>query len=78
MYVIAIVFYCLAGLFLLYILWMCNKIRLAIAIMKAATLYMADVKIALLVPPIFFILTVATYCYWIVATIFIYATGDIE
>lgn len=46
--------------------------------MKAATLYMADVKIALLVPPIFFILTVATYCYWIVATIFIYATGDIE
>jgi len=76
--VLAIVFYVLAGVFLLYILWMCNKIRLAIAIMKAGTVFIKDVWTALLVPPVFFIVGILIFAYWVVCSIYIYSTGDIE
>lgn len=78
LFVLAIVFYVLAGLFLIYILYMCNKIRLAIAIMKAGTLFIKDVWYSIFVPIGFFIVTVAIFCYWVVASVFIYATGDID
>lgn len=67
-----------AALFFFFILYMCNRIRLAIAIMKTGTQFMRDVKTVLLVPPVFFLLTIAIYCYWIVASLFIYSSGEIS
>ena len=74
----AYITFAIAGVFTLYILFICNKIRLSIAILKSATLFIVDVKTSLLLPPLFFLFTVGLYVYWVVATLHIYATGDIE
>jgi hypothetical protein len=78
LYVIAIIFYCASGVFLIYILCMCNRIRLAIAIMKSGTIYIKDVWQVLVVPPVMFVLTLGIYIYWVFAVVFLYATGDVE
>ena len=78
LYVIAIIFYCASGVFLIYILCMCNRIRLAIAIMKSGTIYIKDVWQVLMVPPVMFVLTLGIYIYWVFAVVFLYATGDVK
>jgi hypothetical protein len=75
---VAIAIFCIAGIFTLYILCICNRIRLAVAIMKSGTLYIKDVPSSLLVPPIMFLVAVAIFVYWMFATIFIFSVGDIE
>ena len=74
----AYITFALGGLFVLYILYMCRRIRLAIAILQSATLFLADVKAALLLPPLFALLTVGLYVYWLLATLAIYSTGEIH
>ena len=69
--------YAIAGVFILYILFMCKRIRLAIAVLKSGTLYMRDVWVALLVPPFFFVISVGLYIYWMLATLYLYSAGDI-
>ena len=76
--ILAYTLYALAGVVLIYILYMCNKIRLAIAIMKVGTQYMRDVWHATLVPPCCFILTVALYIYWTLACLYLYSSGTLE
>lgn len=74
----AYITFCLGGLFVLYILYMCRRIRLAIAILQSATLFVAQVKAALLLPPLFCLFTVGLYVYWVLATLAIYSTGEIH
>lgn len=57
---------------------MCNRIRLAIAIMKAGTVFIKDTWHALFIPPVFFVITLGIYVWWVLAVIWLYATGDIE
>ena len=61
--VLAYIMYAVSGLFILYIFCMCNRIRLAIAIMKAGVGFVKDVPLSLLIPPIFFVLIIALYIY---------------
>lgn len=63
--------------FLIYILLMCARIRLAIAIMKTSVSYIRDVWHSLCVPPVLFIFIVGIYVYWLVACLHLYATGEI-
>ena len=76
--ILAIVFYILSFISLIYLFYMCNKIRLAIAIMKVGTQYIRDVWHSLLIPPCFFIFTVVLYIYWSLACIFIYSCGEVK
>mmetsp|Transcript_28845 Transcript_28845/g.51375 ORF Transcript_28845/g.51375 Transcript_28845/m.51375 type:complete len:642 (-) Transcript_28845:138-2063(-) len=76
--VLAYICWGISGLFILYIFCMCNRIRLAIAIMKTGTIYIKDVWHILFVPPVFFIVTLGIYIYWILACLFIYSSGDIK
>ena len=76
--ILAYVMYALSGLVLIYIFYMCNKIRLAIAIMKVGTQYIKDVWMSLLIPPCFFILIIALYIYWSLACLYLYSSGEVE
>ena len=76
--ILAYVLYAVAGVILIYILYMCNRIRLAVAIMKVGTQYMRDVWQSILVPPCCFLLIVALYVYWVLACLYLYSSGTIE
>lgn len=76
--ILAYVMYALSGLMLIYILYMCNKIRLAVAIMKVGTQYIKDVWLSLLIPPCFFIFTVALYIYWTLSCLYLYSSGTVK
>lgn len=54
---------------------MYERIRLAIAIIKTASMFVRDVKSAMLVPGLFFIKLMGFYAVWIVGFIYIYALG---
>ncbi|CAG9312478.1 unnamed protein product [Blepharisma stoltei] len=70
--------YAFDALFLIYIVFMCNRIRLAIAIMKTSTLFLKDVWYAIFVPPLFFAITVVFYIYWVCAILYLYSDGKIK
>lgn len=78
LYWISIGFYVLTGVFFLYILFMVNRIRLAIAIMKTGTRFIVSVWYALFVPPVIFVITGAVFAYWVFACIYLYSSGDIS
>ncbi len=74
----AYITYGVGGVFVLYILYICRRIRLAVAILKSATLFIVQVKTALLLPPLFFLFAVGLYIYWLLATLSIFSSGDIS
>lgn len=76
--ILGYIMYAVSGLFLIYILFMCNRIRLAIAIMKAAVGFIKDVPLSLLIPPFFFVVTIVLYIYWTLAIIYLWSFGDVE
>ncbi len=71
-------FYSLAGLWLLVILFMCNKIRLSIALVEVTAKYLAGNCSIFLIPFLFFFFAIGFYVYWVALSVFIYATGTIK
>jgi len=65
------------GLCIIGFLCMFNKIRLAIAIIKTATIFVGDVPLVMLVPPIFTIFTAIFWTFWIFGAVYLYAIGTI-
>jgi hypothetical protein len=51
---------------------------LAIAIIKSASLYVIDEPFALLLPPIFAVLSIGFWAFWIAGFVFIYSIGEIK
>jgi choline transporter-like protein 2/4/5 len=70
-------FYALAGLWLLIILFMCNRIRLSIALTKVTARYVGSNCSLFLIPPFFFLLSMTFYAYWVVLSIWLYSSGKI-
>lgn len=69
--VLAYISYALSGVILLYFLFMCDRIRLAIGLVKAsATLFFAVITL-FLVPIFNYLLTALFYAYWIVVSMFL-------
>lgn len=62
---------CLIGFFCMF-----DKIRLAIAIIKTATVYVRDVPLALLVPPVFTILNALFWLAWLYGVVYLYSVGE--
>lgn len=55
---------------------MFNAIRLAIAIIQTATHYVTDTPEAMLIPPIFSLLTAVFWLCWMGAAVFVYSVGE--
>ncbi|CAG9332171.1 unnamed protein product [Blepharisma stoltei] len=63
------------AVFLIFILFMYKRIRLAIAIMKSGAIFLKDAWIILLVPVLVFVFSVGFFCYWILSLVYIYSSG---
>lgn len=74
----AYVLWGICGLSAIGVLCYFNKIRLAIAIIKTATLYIIDVPLTLLVPPIFSVFVACWWVFWIIAMVYLYSDGVIS
>jgi len=72
------VFVALAAVWFLFIIIMCNKIRLAVAMVQVTSKYINKTCCIVFVPFIFFILLVAWIAYWIVMCVFLYSSGEFD
>lgn len=70
--------YSLAGIWLIVILFMCNRIRLAIALTEVTAEYLGSVCSVYLVPVFFYLITIAFYAYWVALSVFLYSSGTIS
>ena len=68
----------LAILFLLFILLMCNKIRLSMLMISVTSQYINEVCSIILIPLLFFVIELIWIIYWLVLSLFIYSTGDFD
>ena len=72
------VFLVLAILYIIFILAMCNKIRLAVALVQVTAKYINNVWCIIFVPFLFFFIVIIWIVYWISLSIFLYATGEFD
>jgi len=72
------IFVALAVIWFLFIMIMCNKIRLAVAMVQVTSKYINSTCCIVFVPFFFFILLVAWIAYWIVMCVYLYASGDFD
>ena len=68
----------LAVIWLLFILIMCNRIRLAVALTEVTSKYINKTCYIVFVPFLFFIILVIWLAYWIVLLVFLYASGEFQ
>lgn len=71
-------FYSLGIIWFLMILFMCNRIRLAVALSEVTAEYLSEKCSVYLVPVFFTAFTLCYVCYWVVMCVFIYSTGKIS
>ena len=72
------VFTALAVIWFLFILIMCNRIRLAIALTEVTSKYINKTCFIVFVPFFFFIILVAWLIYWIVLLVYLYTSGEFD
>jgi solute carrier family 44 protein 1 (choline transporter-like protein)/choline transporter-like protein 2/4/5 len=70
-------FFGLAGVFFLIIVFMCNRIRLAIALVQVTAKYLASTCSVFFVPFIFYTISAFYYCYWVALSVYIYSSGTV-
>jgi hypothetical protein len=70
------VFLVLAILWIIFVIAMCNRIRLAVALLQITAKYINKVWCIIFVPFFFFIIVIIWMGYWISLSIFLYATGE--
>ena len=71
-------FTALAAAWLIFILVMCNRIRLAVALTQVTSKYINKTCCIVFVPFLFFIILVIWLAYWIVLLVFLYTSGKFE
>ena len=72
------VFTALAAIWLIFILVMCNRIRLAIALTEVTSKYINKTWCIVFVPFLFFVILVIWLAYWIIMVVFLYTAGDFD
>lgn len=70
--------YSFAGIWLIVILFMCNRIRLAIALTKVTARYVGTTCSLYIIPLVFFIFHGLFYTYWVALSIYLYSTGEVQ
>ena len=71
-------FVALSAVWFLFIIIMCNRIRLAIALTEITSKYIHKTWCIVFIPFFFFILLVIWCAYWIVLLVFLYTAGEFE
>ena len=74
----AIVFWVLAGVFLLLILCLISRIKLAVKMIQAAADFITDEKVVLFSPIIFALITFAFIAYWIISFAYVFSVGTLR
>jgi len=71
--------FCAAITFIMLIVVLCSykKIKLVIAILKTAAVFMGDTPLILILPPVFAIITLLFWLFWMFAITYLYASGTI-
>ena len=72
------VFLILAIIWFIFIIVMCNRIRLAVALIQVTAKYLNSTCCIIFVPFLFFLVIIVWMVYWIILSIFIYATGEFD
>ena len=72
------VFVALAAVWLIFILVMCNRIRLAVALTQVTSKYINNTCCIVFVPFLFFIILIIWLAYWIILLVFLYTSGEFE
>ena len=65
-----------AGLILLTVLCLWGRIKLAVAILKAAADYVRKTPTCMLVPPLMLIVLILFYTYWGITAVYLFSSGD--
>ena len=78
MEVLFYVFVGLAAIWFIFIMVMCNRIRLAVALVKVTSKYIHKNCCIVLVPFFFFLLIVVWIAYWLVMLVFLYSSGEFD
>ena len=65
-------------IFLIFILLMCNRIRLSMAMISVTSQYINKTIAIIFIPFLFFIIELLWIVYWIFLSVFIYSTGDFD
>jgi len=76
--VIAYILWGIAGFSALAVLCLYNRIRLAIAILKAAADYVRNTLSVFLVPPVICLILVAFYVYWTITSVYLVSAGNVD
>ena len=72
------IFLLLAIIWFIFIIIMCNRIRLAVALIQVTAKYLNNTCSIIFIPFLFFIVTILWIAYWICLSIFLYATGEFD
>ena len=72
------IFIVLAFAWLIFIIVMCNRIRLAVALIQVTAKYINNTWSIIFIPFLFFFVVILWIVYWICLSIFLYATGDFD
>jgi hypothetical protein len=78
MEVLFYIFTALAIIWFIFIMVMCNRIRLAVALVKITSKYIHKNCCIILAPFFFFILIVVWIAYWLVMLVFLYSSGEFD
>ena len=78
MIVLAWIFWGFAFIWLIFIICMCNRIRLAVALTEVTSKYINKTWCIVFVPFLFFVILVIWLAYWIVMLVFLYTSGEFE
>ena len=71
------IFILLALAWLIFIIAMCNRIRLAVALIQVTAKYLNNTWSIIFIPFLFFAIMILWIAYWISLSIFLYATGEL-
>lgn len=74
----AIILWIILGISLLIFCCYFSSIKIAIAIIKSAALYMRDVPSAIIIPLVFGILEIGFWTFWIFMFLYVYSSGDVK
>lgn len=55
-----------------------NKIKLMIAILKSAALFVVEVWPSVFIAPLFYLLFAGYFVWWVVTALFLYTSGDLD
>ena len=72
------VFTALAAAWLIFILIMCNRIRLAVALTQVTSKYINKTCCIVFVPFLFFVILIIWLAYWIILLVFLYTSGKFD